>query len=97
MDYEVGNSPFVERKEAIIRWRSIASEFVREESPEILELAEELKSSGIKTYDALHIACAKSAGCSYFITAERKLLRVRFDDMRVVNPIQFIYEVEESE
>ncbi|MBR2562417.1 MAG: PIN domain-containing protein [Eubacterium sp.] len=74
----------------------IASERVDEESPEILALAEELTNDGIKTYDALHIACAKSADCEYFITTDKRLLNVMLPGMEIVNPIQFVLDLEES-
>ncbi len=96
MDYEAGNNPFADRKEAILEWKKIASERVDEESPEILALAEELTNDGIKTYDALHIACAKSADCEYFITTDKRLLNVMLPGMEIVNPIQFVLDLEES-
>ena len=96
MDYESGNNPFADRKEAILEWKKIASERVDEESPEILALAEELTNDGIKTYDALHIACAKSADCEYFITTDKRLLNVMLPGMEIVNPIQFVLDLEES-
>ena len=97
MDYEAGNNPFEDRKKAIFEWRKIAAEAVRSESEEILKLAAQLQRDGIKAYDALHLACAKSAGCEYFITTDKKLLRVQLSGMTVVNPVQFIMNMEESE
>lgn len=95
LDYETGRNPFADRKEAVLEWRKIASESVEEESEEILNLAEKFQKEGIKAYDALHIACAENAGCSYFITTDKKLLRVQMPDMKVVNPIQFIMDMED--
>lgn len=96
MDYEVGKKPFSDRREAIMEWKHIASETVTEETSEILDLAEALTNDGIKTYDALHIACAKAAGCEYFITTDKRLLRAQLPGMAVVNPIQFVIAMEES-
>ena len=87
MDYELERNPFEYRKEAIREWRNIASKNITEESPEILELALQLKKQGIKSYDALHIACANSAGCEYFITTDKQLYRVLLSGMKIVNPI----------
>ena len=92
MDYEVGKNPFIERKEAILNWRKIATEAVSKESEEILKLAENLITDGIKAYDALHIACAKTAGCDCFLTTDKKLLRVKIPGMKILNPVQFILE-----
>ena len=38
---------------------------ITEETEDILLFAESLASKGIKTYDALHIACAVAADCEY--------------------------------
>ena len=95
LDYEVEKNPFIDRREAIFEWRRIAPNMIREESEEILFIAEELEKNGVKPFDALHIACAKSAGCEYFITTDKKLFRVVFPEMRVVNPIEFVMEMEE--
>jgi predicted nucleic acid-binding protein len=92
LDYEANKNPFVDRKAAIAPWRNIASVIIREETAEIIETAESLVRQGLKEFDALHIACAKEAGCNYFITTDKRLLRVSFSDMKVVNPMQFILE-----
>ena len=95
-DYELSRNPFPDRKAAIEPWRGIASDIVREESQDILEVAEMLKENGIKAFDALHISCAKNAGCDYFITTDKQLLRVKLDGLTIVNPLQFVVDMEES-
>lgn len=96
MDYEAGNNPFEDRKQAILEWKGIATETVDDETEEILQQAEQLTSDGIKSYDALHIACAYSAGCEYFITTDSKLYRVKLPNMHIINPIQFVVDMEEK-
>lgn len=92
LDYETSKNPFIDRREAITPWRNIASEIIREESADIIGTAEELALQGVKAFDALHIACAKASCCDYFITTDKKLLRVVIPDLKVVNPLQFVVE-----
>lgn len=92
LDYEASKNPFIDRKDAILPWRSIASEIIREESTDIVDTAESLEKQGIKPFDALHIACAKASGCDYFITTDKRLLRVSLPQLQIVNPMQFVVE-----
>ncbi len=91
MDYENSKNPFEDKKDAIQLWKGLASQQV-EESDNLLSFAESLTSQGIKTFDALHIACAVSANCDYFLTTDRKLLRSSVPEIRIINPITFIME-----
>jgi len=52
---------------------------------------------GIKTFDALHIACAVYAGCDYYLTTDKKLLNTPISEIKVVCPIIFVNETEEQE
>ena len=96
LDFEAGQNPFAERRKAIMLWRDIASENVRRETEAILELAEDLQSGGVKSYDALHIACAAEADCDCFITVDRRLLRIADPPVRIVDPISFVVDMEDS-
>lgn len=78
-------------------WKEIASECVLEENEEILKFAEMLLLKGIKTFDALHIACAVYAGCDYYLTTDKKLLNTPISEIKVVSPIIFVNETEEQE
>ena len=49
---------------------------------------------GIKEKDALHLSCAIFANCDYFITTDDKLLSYKTNQIKTLNPIQFIYEME---
>jgi len=94
LEYENDINPFVTRKETIIEWKNVATVDVVE-SEDILLFSETLKIKGIKTKDALHIACAVNEKCKYFITTDKKLLNVELSDIIIINPIQFINEMEE--
>lgn len=95
LDYENGKNPYEEKRLAIAPWRTIAVEYLAEETESILLFAESLASKGIKTYDALHISCAVAAQCDYYLTTDKKLLNTTLTEIKIVSPIVFLNEVEE--
>ncbi|MDF5736945.1 MULTISPECIES: PIN domain-containing protein [unclassified Nostoc] len=57
--------------------------------------AEQLEQLGIKSIDALHVACAEASQSDYFITCDRRLInRCHNLSLIVINPNNFIFEVE---
>lgn len=94
LDYENAKNPYEEKKLAISPWRNIASECITEETEDILLFAESLASKGIKTYDALHIACAVNSNCEYYLTTDKKLLNTPIPEIKIVSPIIFVNEME---
>lgn len=95
LDYENGKNPYQEKRLAIAPWKKIASSCIEKETESILLFAETLALKEIKTYDALHIACAVAAGCEYYLTTDKKLLNTPVQEIRIVNPIIFVSEMEE--
>jgi predicted nucleic acid-binding protein len=60
--------------------------------------AEELKTMGFRTYDALHLACAEQATVDIFLTTDDGVLRIatRYTaqlKVRVANPLDWLLEV----
>ena len=53
-----------------------------------------LQKIGIKENDALHIACAMFTNCSYFITTDYKLTNKEINEIKIINPIDFIKTME---
>ena len=49
---------------------------------------------GIKAKDALHLACAIESGCDYFITTDKGLTNKSVDNIIIINPIDFVREME---
>lgn len=94
LDYENGKNPYEEKRLAIAPWKSIANLSVSEETNEILLFAESLAEKGIKAFDALHISCAVSAGCDYYLTTDKKLLNTPIPEIKIVSPIVFVNELE---
>ncbi len=68
---------------------------ITEETEDILLFAKSLASKGIKTYDALHITCAVSADCEYYLTTDKKLLNTPIPEVKIISPVIFISEMEE--
>ena len=91
LEYENKMNPFAERKESIIKWKNIAKESIVA-NRDIVNLAENLGSQGIKPKDALHISCAIYAKCEYFITTDRLLIKKKVEGIKIINPTQFILE-----
>ena len=56
----------------------------------IKEKAEEIMRTGIKMKDAYHVACAVYASCDCFLTTDDRLLKYYTDEIKVLNPIDFI-------
>ena len=56
--------------------------------------ASELMRYGIKSADAIHLACAEQADFDWFFTVDRGILKKlrRLGEMRVANPVEFVLE-----
>lgn len=95
LDYENVQNPHDTIKREINKWQTL-SEWSIAESTVVLEKARLLRQSNIEVKDALHVACAISAGVDYFITTDRKLLNqlLGHTEIRAVNPITFIEETD---
>ena len=65
-------------------------------SAKVKELAEDIMKTGVKLMDACHVACAIIAGCDYFISTDKRLLKYKTTDIRMVNPIDYIMEKEDE-
>ena len=92
---EVMDSPFADQREQILPWRFGATENVHI-TEEIEEQAEGYMRLGLKSADAIHLACAVASGCDWFFTVDRGILKKidRIGEMRVANPIDFVKEAE---
>jgi predicted nucleic acid-binding protein len=62
------------------------------ETENIISAAEELFIKGIKSKDALHVACAIELNCEYFITTDREIIKklTNFEPIKVISPVDFI-------
>ena len=60
----------------------------------IAEIAEKVQQVGLKSKDALHVASAIFTGCEYFITTDARVINKNIEGLTVINPIDFIRELE---
>ena len=92
-ELENGENPYMEKQNAIALWKNIAVEYCPS-SDYILSLGKQIMTQGIKAKDALHIACAIESGCDYFITTDKGLMNKNVNNILIINPIDFLREVE---
>ncbi|BAY76176.1 hypothetical protein NIES25_26250 [Nostoc linckia NIES-25] len=93
LDYENSRNPFVANQQSMERYLQIATLRVLVDE-NIRMRAEQLEQQGVKSIDALHVACAEAAQSDYFITCDRRLInRCQTLSLIVINPNDFIFEV----
>ncbi len=96
LDFENEANPFEQRRLAIRCWKNYAS-VDTDETKEIIEKAERFHQRGIKSKDSIHLACAISMRCEYFLTTDDELIKKAssINEIKVTDPISFIKEVTE--
>jgi len=97
LDLENNANPFDQRKKAIQRWKHIALAHVVE-TDDILKQASQFQKKGINPKDALHLACAVSSQCHYFLSTDDYLIKkaISIANIKVMDPIAFITEEERN-
>jgi predicted nucleic acid-binding protein len=96
LDFENYQNQDMNKRELISDWINFSVEDI-EENEDIIKSSNELKKIGFDFYDSLHLACAIYAKCEYFMTTDNKILKKRdqINSIKVINPIDFIRELEE--
>ena len=94
LEYENNQSRYDDKRNAIYDWKKIAKIHCIE-NDKIIEYAENLKKINIRTKDALHIACSVYTNSNYFITTDRQLFNLKLDDIKIINPMTFLHEMED--
>lgn len=91
LEYENNQSPYQEKKETILKWKKLSKLFV-EPSEGVKDLALQYEIDGIKSKDALHLACAIFAQADFLITTDHKFKSKakEIKHLQVVSPIDFI-------
>jgi predicted nucleic acid-binding protein len=90
LDYENSRNPIPSRQESIQLWRDIASHRMQAQT-ETVTLAQHCAAEyGIKSFDALHVACAITAKADMFVTTDDQLLRKMKSakDIQVIPPVE---------
>ena len=94
LEFENAQNPYQERQHAIHSWKALAIADI-EETPSLLDTARSLLAQGIKTKDALHVACAVEGHADYFLSTDDKLLK-KLQTIKVIsalNPMDYIKEL----
>lgn len=73
-EYENNENPYDDKREAIGVWEQIAV-CTCPPTEKILEKGKQIQHVGIKSKDALNLACAIESNCRYFITTDKFLLK----------------------
>jgi predicted nucleic acid-binding protein len=92
--YENDKNPYEEKRNIIAPWKKIAVDFCPS-SDAILSRGKEIMTLGVKPNDALHIACAIERKCKYFITTDKGLTNKIITEIIIINPIDFVREMED--
>ena len=86
LEYENGKNRFSHKKQAIADFMNANESYY--------VVAGHIMENGIKSADALHVACAVLAGSDYFITTDDRLLKLQTEEIQVVTPGEFIRRLE---
>lgn len=99
LDYENAKNRFWHKRQAISEFMNENEAYYvsQDRNEEAIQIAEEIKKTGAKNADALHVACAILAKSNYFITTDDRLLKYRSEKVEIVTPGEFVRRVEEKE
>ena len=96
--YECGQNPYEMRRNAIMQFIDThAAAYVGlERRKEIEAIAKRIMDTGVKFKDACHVASAVYANCEYFISTDKRLLKYKTEQIKLVSPIDFVTEMEDE-
>ena len=93
LDHENAANPHKNQKDAIAQWKYRAVVDV-EPDDAIVDRAEIIGKCGLSDADALHISCAIQAKCHYFLTTDRRILKKKIEGITLLDPLDYIQEME---
>jgi predicted nucleic acid-binding protein len=95
LDEENASNPYPNKREQILFWKSLAVSDI-EASDEVIYWAKEYVNKGLKSMDALHVACAIAASADYFITTDKGILKKTIKGTKAMNPLDFYVMFQEG-
>ena len=97
LEYENNLSPLPSRREAIAAWRNIASLCVEPDAGIVAQANSLSVTYALKSFDALHVACAVAAGADLFVTTDDFVLKKlkTFSLLKTVTPIEALSILEQ--
>jgi predicted nucleic acid-binding protein len=94
LEYENSRNSFTLNQQTVERYLQMAT-IKQDVNETISRRGQELEKQGVKAIDALHVACAEVSNSNYFITCDKRLInRCRRLALKVVNPVEFVMEIE---
>lgn len=96
LEYENGKNRFSHKRQAISDFMSINESYYvgAERDGDVKKIAGDIMKTGVKSMDALHVACAILARCDYFVTTDDRLLKCQTENIRIVTPGELIRRLE---
>jgi predicted nucleic acid-binding protein len=88
LEYENSLNKNLEKKNAILKWKSLAIIDINE-TPMIIELSKVIMKTGIHLKDAIHLASAIEASADFFITVDKRVLKFNDERIKICNPVEF--------
>ncbi|MCD7785288.1 MAG: hypothetical protein LUH18_06910 [Oscillospiraceae bacterium] len=94
--YENSENPYEMRKKSILEFVQSNSvvHIDYDRADEVALKAKEIMATGVKMKDAYHVACAILSSSDYFLTTDKRLLKYQTSEIAMMNPIDFIEELE---
>jgi predicted nucleic acid-binding protein len=89
LDYEKDYKASPQKVADIAQWKSLCCLEVGY-SPVVEQVAAEVMATGVKKDDAYHVAAAIVAGCQFFITTDKRLLKYKDNRITICNPERFL-------
>ncbi len=94
-EFENSKNPHESRRDTISDFFKNAEIFVDKSNFDLVgEKSIEIMKTGIREMDALHVAAAIIGKADYFITTDIRLLKYQTNEIIMINPIDFIRNVE---
>jgi len=83
----------IDEKQRKFSYRCI--QYVDESNVEIIKtIAKTIAETRIKKKDSLHVACVIFSSCDYVLITDDRLLKYVSAQIKIINPLQFISEIE---
>lgn len=96
LDFENSENPFEMRRKTISDFTNRHSSIYVSDNVklQIEQKAADIEKTGIKHKDACHVASAIIAGADYFLSTDYRLLKYKTDEIKMMNPTEFVKELE---
>lgn len=89
LQYENSRNPFPLREQWVSRCLGLSSYYQKVDEG-VKRRAQTLEKQGLNAIDALHVACAESAGSDYFLTCDDRAIRRYQGKIKMPNPVDFV-------